>query len=74
MGATLNNWLYHVPSNRARRGLRGIFTNFLNDDTNMTFKDIVFGAGTTPITLSSAFTTGISMTGAGTTAYQSQAH
>jgi hypothetical protein len=39
----------------------------MNDDATMTFKDFVFGNGTTILSLAGTFTTGVSISGAGAT-------
>ena len=64
----IEQWIKEMPSHRGRRSLRGCMAIFMNDDVANTFKPVVFGAGTTPITLSGAFTTGISIAADGTTA------
>ena len=64
----IESWIKEMPSHRGRRALRGCMAIFMNDDIANTFKPVVFGAGTTPITLSGAFTTGISIAADGTTA------
>jgi len=67
----IQKYINYIADPRARRSVRSLFSHFMFDDEAMTFRDIVFGNGidsnTTPITLAGAFTTGISMTGAGTT-------
>ena len=41
--AKIQNWISMIPSQRARSGVRGVFTQFLNDDNPTTFKSFTFG-------------------------------
>lgn len=41
--AKLQSWINVIPSQRARRGVRGVLSQFLNDDDPTTFKTFTFG-------------------------------
>lgn len=63
----IQTYINYIADPRARRSIRELFRHFMNDDEARTFKDIVFGNGTTILSLAGTFTTGLSISGAGAT-------
>lgn len=52
----IQEYINYIADPRARRSIRSLFSQFLNDDDPTTFKDIVFSAGVNAISFSGAYT------------------